>query len=193
MPFQCPVMLKRFIIKEIRLLLAGGALAIGLFIVGISLISTGRVISYEGTQATQKKLYFNQAVLPDHLFYPAVALADNALLMVVPANKQVELRLAYGQIRMDYAWGLWDKGEEELAIIALTKSQKYLNQAVTLMIELEMLGEFGKEVELLLASNIEQADCLINQTDLVIKHLAQDLNQANRVLLQQLQGAELRQ
>jgi MFS superfamily sulfate permease-like transporter len=183
--------------KKIRLSLSVSALIFGLLIVFISLISTNQVISYEGTQASQKKFYIGETILPDHVAYPLVAAADRVLLLAVPQREKIQLQLTYGKIRMEYAQALLLKEEPYLANIALTKSQKYVNLAA-----LQFLEDFNEEIESAdaklvavelkqtiiqeLEQNINQAQQLIEQLSPCQTTMAQQLNNNNRVLLQSL-------
>ncbi len=173
--------------KKIRLLLSSVALLFGVIILSISLISASQAASYEGLLATQKKFYFNDSLLPDHILYPFVAVADNLLMMVSSDQQKLELQLAYGQIRMDYAHGLFNKGEEEMALVALTKSQKYLNQAGMQLIDSEFDEELILATVLALEENITQSKELIKKTKVKGREFAIQLNESNKLLLDQLQ------
>ncbi len=183
--------------KKIRLIVSAGAFVLGLLIVFISLISTNQVISYEGTQASQKKFYIGETILPDHVAYPLVAVADRVLLFVTPQQEKIQLQLTYGKIRMEYAQALLLKEEPYLANVALTKSQKYMSLAT-----LQFLEDFGGEVKQIetrpaedelkqtiiqeLEQNIDQAQQLIEQLSPCQTTLAQQLNSNNQALLQSL-------
>lgn len=174
--------------KKIRILLSSIALLFGGVVLSISLISTSQAKSYEGVLATSKKLYFNDKILPDHLLYPVVATADKILLSVSSESRKVELLFTYGQIRLDYAQGLLEKGDKKQALVALTKSQKYFHQAVSSSIELKSESDsidFDSERDLLEYS-IVQSELLIKQLDIQGKDFAIRLNDDNKVLLNRL-------
>lgn len=173
--------------KKMRLTLSAGALVFGLLVVFISLVSTNQVISYEGTQASQKKFYIGENILPDHIVYPLVAAADRLLLLTVSATEKIKLQLTYAQIRMDYAQALLLKGEPYLANIALTKSQKYVGLATLQYLESE---EKNSELQLLIAqqleNNINQASKIIEKLSPCQTTMAQQLNDHNQALLETL-------
>lgn len=174
--------------KKIRILFSCFALLFGGLVLSISLISTSQAQSYEGVLATSKKLYFNDKILPDHLLYPAVAAADRVLLTVSPKPKKIELQLSYGQIRLDYAQGLLEKGDKKQALVALTKSQKYFHQAISDLLELESSHskidhQSAKEI---LAASIIRSESLIKQLDTSEKDFAIRLNLENKILLEKL-------
>ena len=89
--------------KKARLFLTAVALLFGLLIVFVSLVSTNQVVSFEGSQASNLKLYFGETILPDHVVYPFVAAADRVLLWASPPQEKIKLQLAYSRIRMEYA------------------------------------------------------------------------------------------
>lgn len=169
-------------------MLSVSALCFGTLVLSISLISTNLALSSEGALATDRRLYFNEAILPDHLFYPAVAGVDKLLLTLVPEAEKTRLQLAYSQIRLDYAWGLLHKGEQEMAASALGKSQKYINsvaQAVITQPE-QYDDEFISEVRQVLAFNLKQSQEVIAQLNCSSREMAIQLNEANTLLLDQL-------
>ena len=59
--------------KIFNLTLSGVALVCAVLVLAISLLSASKVVSYEGTQASCKKFYLGEKILPDHLLYPFVA------------------------------------------------------------------------------------------------------------------------
>lgn len=172
--------------KKIRILLSCFALLFGGLVLSISLISTSQAQSYEGVLATSKRLYFNDRILPDHLLYPAVAAADRVLLTVSPKSKKIELQLSYGQIRLDYAQGLLEKGDKKQALVALTKSQKYFHQAISDLLESEPnLNKIDRQsAKDILAVSILRSESLIEQLDTTGKDFAIQLNLDNKILLE---------
>jgi len=110
------------------------------------------------------------------------------LLTLSPEPKKIELLFTYGQIRLDYAQGLLEKGDKKQALVALTKSQKYFHQAVLNSIELNTesnSANFHSERDLLEYS-IVQSELLIRQLDIQGKDFAIRLNDDNKVLLNRL-------
>ncbi len=171
--------------KKTRFLLSSLALVCGLFIVMVSLISTNQVISFEGPQGSQRKFYLGETILPDHMVYPVVAAADNLLLIFTSAEQKIELKKAYSQIRMEYAQALLAKDELALANNALTKSQKYINQAALEVLANEDNTALTQEIQTQLGDNIEQAQDIIQQLPACQRSLAEQLNQSNQALLAQ--------
>ncbi len=174
--------------KKTRLLLSFCAVCFGVLVLSISLISTNLALSSEGALATDRRLYFNEAILPDHLFYPVVAGADRLLLTLMPDEEKTRLQLAYSQIRLDYAWGLLHKGEQEMAASALSKSQKYINTVALAVIDRpqEYDSQFIHEVRQVLTFHLSQSDEVINRLNCPSRDLAIQLNDANHLLLDQL-------
>jgi len=172
--------------KRLRLVYSSLAIMFGIIVLSISLISASQAVSYEGLLATQKKLYFNEALLPDHLLYPFVAAVDRLLLIPASGNREIELQLVYGEIRLDYAWGLLEKEEKELALVTLTKSQKYVHLAGEQLLDSTEESELLQLTIIALEKNIYQAKELIKLADAKGKELALDLNNQNQVLLSRL-------
>ncbi|KUK79102.1 MAG: hypothetical protein XD95_0612 [Microgenomates bacterium 39_7] len=174
--------------KKFRLIYSSLAIMFAVVVLSISLISASQAVSYEGLLATQKKLYFNEALLPDHILYPFVAAADQLLLIPTSGKKKIELQLAYGGIRLDYAWGLLEKGEKELALVALTKSQKYMHLAGEQMVDANKEDELFYSVLVALEENVKQSEKIIKLADVRGKDLAIDLNNQNQLLLNKLRS-----
>lgn len=171
---------------KLRLLLCSIALFFGVIVLSVSLISTNHSTAYEGLFASDRKLYFDEAILPDHLLYPFIALADRAFLTLAPADDKIEINLSYSQIRMDYAWGLFLKGEEEQALCALTKSQKYLHWAVQASQKRASSDDLVQEIKEALKQNINQVEKMIDQTSHQNRDLASSLNDTSKYYLDQL-------
>jgi len=169
------------------MLLSFAALFIGAVVLSISLISTSQAESYSGVLSTNKKLYFHEALLPDHLLYPFVAIADRAILTLSPSSKKADLELAYGQIRLEYAWGLLEKQENEQALAALTKSQKYFFSACSRMLEQDFVHHEPEIARQALELSIAQSELLLKQINLANKDLANQLNHSNQLLLDQIE------
>jgi len=174
--------------KKARLLLSSLALTFGVVVLSVSLLSTSQVKSFGGSSASSKVLYFNEKILPDHLLYPVVAAADRLLLISSPNDKKIQLMISYGHIRLDYAWGLLAKGDEDQALIALTKSQKYFYLAGAKAVEQhnEIDESLIQSVKQALQSSINQTEKILSETDGINKDLANQLNNSNKELLKQL-------
>ncbi len=163
----------------------------GVMVVLISLVSVNQVNSYEGTQVSKRTFYVGQRILPDHILYPMVAVADRALLIVAPTQEKIKLQLAYGRIRFTYARALLRKGEVEMALAALTKSQKYHSLAAQQFLSKFEAEPFPSELKQTtidhLQQNIEQSKQLTLQFSPDQTSLIDQLNQHNQALLQKLQ------
>ena len=171
--------------KKSRLFFSGLALTFGLVVLAMSLVSANQVVSYGGFAST-KSFYLSGKILPDHLAYPLVAAVDRIILVVAPVQEKIKLQLAYCRIRLDYARGLLAKGQSGMAVAALTKSQKYCSLADQQILDHELQGDLRRQVIDALAQNIEQTQNLIFEFNPDQRSLAGQLNQHNRVLLDQL-------
>ena len=176
--------------KYIRLLLSFFALLFGVVVLSISLLTTSSIRSYGGGSSTSKSLYFDEAILPDHLLYPLVAVVDRLVLVSSSSEKQVQLMITFGQIRLEYAWGLLTKAKEEQALIALSKSQKYLNQAGYKIIEDDLVSnqELVNDCRQALKLSIEQTGIIMSIVTDTNKDLVYQLNMSNKELLKQLKN-----
>lgn len=112
--------------KKTSLILAFLAIIFGLIIFTFSLISYSNQEFSEAERLSEKKLYFGEKVLPDHIFYPFLMIVDKSLISMSSGESRVYLRIRMAQDRMISAKKLLNKGEEQLALSTLTKSQKYL-------------------------------------------------------------------
>jgi hypothetical protein len=177
--------------KITRLLASFLFFSLGLMVVFISLVSANQVNSYEGTQASRRKFYLGQRILPDHILYPVVAAADRALLVAAPNHEKIRLKLAYGRIRFAYAQGLLDKGETQMAQAALTKSQKYYSLAAHQLLDENerepVTDELKKAAIKQIENNIHHSQQLLLELSPDQRCLADQLNQQNKALLQKLQ------
>lgn len=172
--------------KIFNLTLSSVALVFALMILGISLLSASRVISYEGTQASCKKFYLGQEILPDHLLYPFVAVMDRAVLSFSPQEEKIVLKVNYGLVRYGYAQDLLKKGNKALALSTLTKSQKYFNlashQALNQEISLNTLAYLIDHLQ----QNLEQSQNLSLEFTNSQRNIVDKINQQNEALLGQL-------
>lgn len=171
---------------KLRLLLSFTALFFGVIVLTISLVSTNQAESYSEVFGTNKKMYFHQSLLPDHLLYPVVAAADNFLLMIAPQQNKIDLELTYAKIRLEYAWGLLEKKDHEQALATLTKSQKYYYSACSNMMEQAFNNHSPDQAIKALEFSIQQSDNLLQQINSANKELANQLNNNNQLLLEKI-------
>lgn len=76
------------------------------------------------------RMYMSEQILPDNALYLPLMARDRARLVLTPKEEQVFLKLEYAEERYQSAVALANNGQEQLAITTMTKSQKYLLQAV---------------------------------------------------------------
>jgi hypothetical protein len=173
--------------KFTRLILSFAAVIFATLIMAVSLMSANSVVSYEGSLASQKRFYVGETILPDHVLYPLVAVADRALLWITPAQQKAALQIAYGRIRLDYAKALLMKNEPGMAQAALTKSQKYHSLAAEKVCQLEDNEVLIDFVIQALKENLTEVENIIPQLPPQQRSLPEQLQDHNRVLLQKLQ------
>jgi hypothetical protein len=180
-----------FFMERLRLLFSLVALVFGLGIVGISLSAVSPVLSSGGEfKESQRELYWNGAILPDHLAYPVVMLVDKVRLESASPSERVELQIEYSQRRLVYAEALLEDDKVELAHSTLTKSQKYLLQAANEAIANDVSVESREKLKHLLAErnttlrelNMKFADSdrvaidvLVAESESAIDHLQKSL------------------
>lgn len=112
------------------------AVLLGLFIVVVSVASSvGEFLPVEKVDATQRQLYFSHTILPDHMAYPLLMVADRIQLEIAPSKKKLWFQVEYGWRRLDYARKLLEKDKSDLALSVFTKSQKYFLNATQTAIE----------------------------------------------------------
>ncbi|MBP7740614.1 hypothetical protein KA089_00330 [Candidatus Woesebacteria bacterium] len=105
---------------------SGFALLFGLFIFGLSLIMTSQVKSSSFPKFSEKKFYLGERILPDHVLYPALMVADSLILKSSFGNNRIYVKIRLSQDRLRSSQLLLAKNEEMLALSTMTKSQKYL-------------------------------------------------------------------
>jgi hypothetical protein len=101
-------------------------LTMGGLIVFISFFSANRVFSQgEGLEMTNRRLYFQEKILPDHLLYPVLAGLDQLQLVTVEGKEELALRINFAWERLDYTVSLLERGYQALSFSTLTKAYKY--------------------------------------------------------------------
>lgn len=76
------------------------------------------------------RIYLSNQILPDNLLYLPLMLRDRLVLNFTPYHQQVFTKLEYSEERSRSAHQLLENGQEALAVTTMSKSQKYLLQAV---------------------------------------------------------------
>lgn len=106
-----------------------GWIIAGLVLV-VSLFSAAKLGSDRNLTASGLTWYWHQPILPDHLAYPLLMIVDRlALSNTKGTSARVHMQVNYGHRRLQAAIDLVEKKKPSLALTALTKAQKYLNQA----------------------------------------------------------------
>lgn len=123
--------------KPLKILISITGLSIAIFILAVSLISSTPSVYSAGDQPrnNDREFYLNGDILPDHVLYPAVMVADRFKLETAPQDKKLTIYITYANLRLDSAEKLINKDNQPLAISTLTKSQKYLLQAAQATLE----------------------------------------------------------
>lgn len=118
-------------------------LVFGLLIVFLSFFSANRIFSQgKSLQLTEKKMYLEKEVLPDHILYPVFMAFDRVRLALANEEKRPELNISYGWQRLVATEQLLKKGYQSLSFSTLTKAYKYQNTGLA---EAEGLAEATKE------------------------------------------------
>lgn len=138
--------------KKRHVVLALIAGIVGFFIFFISLIIGSQNDVMDSERVSERTFYIGR-LLPDHVLYPVVMLFDRGLLILSSGEKEVAVRMYLAQDRMSSAQQLLEKGEEQLALSTLTKSQKYLILAAHQFLQLDDFSQ-ATQTELLRALQV---------------------------------------
>jgi len=98
----------------------------GVIILFISLVAANRFTTGSGLSLSGNKIYFGRKILPDHLLYPVLMIHDRLTFEAATPDQQVLLRLSIADDRYESAQQLLERGQQDLAVTTLTKSQKYI-------------------------------------------------------------------
>lgn len=114
-----------------KVLISSFSFFIGLSILSISLIKTSAVkaLSQAEIESSRKQFYIGQELKPDHVLYPVKVAKEKASLFMLSPEERVEKKIEYASQRMDFAKELLEKGEYQLAVATMIKSQQYLFEA----------------------------------------------------------------
>ncbi len=112
-----------------RLLLSSLAFVFAVGILLTSLATAGQVSSSGAKPIGNHELYFNRQILPDHMLYPMLMMADRMNLETASSNDRIFLELQYSNARLEMAEQLLAVGKPDIAVTTLTKSLKYLQEA----------------------------------------------------------------
>ncbi len=112
-----------------RLFLSLLALIFAVGVLGISLMDAHSVSSNGGKSSSDKELYFDKEMLPDHLFYPLFMIVDRVHLETAPKEERPYLEIEYANRRLLAGEELLDLKKEGLSVTTFTKAEKYLYDA----------------------------------------------------------------
>ena len=124
-------------------------LLFGLVVFGISLVSAmagGRM----QVGATERSLYFDRKILPDHVLYPVLVAVDRLELEFSTPEEKMVLRMDYATKRLEAAKALFYQDKNELALITLGKAHQYLLQAND---DVWRMGDKGKYLTFIVELN----------------------------------------
>jgi hypothetical protein len=112
--------------KKIQLFLPSFAVIFGLVILLISLLVSEPTLSFKSqSQLSQRCFYLGEEILPDHLVYPLLMVADRLRLELASPVKQPQIQLEYAWQRLESSRQLMKKDRPQLALKTLEKSQLY--------------------------------------------------------------------
>ncbi|MFZ5376558.1 MAG: DUF5667 domain-containing protein [Patescibacteria group bacterium] len=149
-------------------------LLFGVGILWVSLISASRVLGSEEA-ASDMRFYVSDEILPDHVGYPLLIIADRARLEASSQRDAVYIKVEYAERRLEYAKKMIEKNKKSLALSTLTKSQKYLNQAAQDVLDHNMPEQDKQYVSRIMKKNLAQ-----------VRQLADSFETQDKSLLDQL-------
>ncbi|MCB9813365.1 MAG: hypothetical protein H6772_03085 [Pseudomonadales bacterium] len=115
--------------KKTKLMMSGLALIIALFIFGVSLIMASQIRSENSLRVSERKFYVGKTILPDHVLYPILMVADRIILQSSFGNRKIYVQMRLADDRLYSSKVLINNDQEELALSTMTKAQKYLINA----------------------------------------------------------------
>jgi hypothetical protein len=116
--------------KLLKYFLLVSALFLAIFVLLVSFNISSQSEMLGSSSIKSRKFYVKKEILPDHSLYPLLMIVDRFRLAMADRERRVYLLMAYAQRRLFYAIRLIEKDELSLALSTLTKSQKYLNEAL---------------------------------------------------------------
>lgn len=133
-------------IRFLRLGLSALAVTFGMSVVGVSLLTAGSVKSADNERMSERTLYMDDTILPDHVLYPLVMVTDRVELEMADEHEQLYVKIQYAERRLGYAKQLLERGNTDLALSTLTKAQKYLLAVAQSVLEHQLQGEIRARV-----------------------------------------------
>jgi hypothetical protein len=131
--------------KKVNFISSTLALILGFLIFGLSLIMTSQVSSSSSSNVSERKFYVGEKILPDHVFYPLLMVADKMILKTSFGERRIHVKIRLADDRLYSAKMLIEKGHEDLALSTITKSQKYLITAAQDFLNSEEQSESVRE------------------------------------------------
>jgi hypothetical protein len=147
---------------RLRFIASIASLLLGACILFVSLTAVSPVLSSEAS-ASNRRFYMDDPIMPDHVAYPLLMVADRIALESATPEERIELQLEYGLRRMEYARQLLERNNESLAITTLTKSQKYVIQAAQESLAIETTTELREKVLKVVIRYDEETGAIANQ------------------------------
>jgi flagellin-specific chaperone FliS len=164
--FVKSLMLLSLSAKKIQLILSLFSLILALLIVGVSLVAANPVISAQT---------LGKDILPDHVFYPLLMIADRLRLETNTGEKRLQMQVDYGLRRLHHAEQLLEADNLALALTTLTKSQKYMIHAAQEAINTNASPEIKT-----------QLTAILIQYSLDVKDLSSKFNDSQRDVINKL-------
>jgi len=98
---------------------------------GLSVFTASLVVAIAGPREVvgERQLYFGREILPDHVFYPMVALGDRMELWAAPVPDRVTIQTELARKRLSAAHQLYTQGKIDLAWVTLRKAHQYALEA----------------------------------------------------------------
>jgi len=113
-------------LTKVKFITSTFALLFGICIFVVSLIMSSQLKFYNSPKVSERKFYIGERILPDHVFYPLLMIADKIILKVSTGNRKIYVKIRLADDRLYSAEMLLEKNQEGLALSTMTKSQKYL-------------------------------------------------------------------
>lgn len=178
-----------FYMKKVKFITSSFALLFGLFIFSTSLIVSSQIGSNNFPKVSQRTFYVSERILPDHVFYPILMIADKIIMRVNFGNARIYVKIRLAEDRMYSSKMLLKKNQEELALSTMTKSQKYLiTAAQDFFSNGEQSDLVRRDLLLALASNMHELEDYQSKFKVVNTAPIGDLLEESIVLINQLKS-----
>ncbi|MBU0974203.1 hypothetical protein KKD03_00690 [Patescibacteria group bacterium] len=138
--------------KKVNFFTSTFALLFGSFIFGASLIMSSQVKLHNSPKVSERRFYMGERILPDHVFYPLLMIADKIILKTSTGNRKIYVKIRLSDDRLNSSMMLLEKNQESLALSAMTKSQKYLITAAQDFLSSKIKSDLVRK-DLLIALN----------------------------------------